>query len=135
MPDLTPNDPIARLVRDLPEDSPSMMWRAGLNEKLRHEATRQTRARRWSFGSLGLGLAAASFAALAVLPMLAGPTAISRPLPIASSVSPPMVAADDLLAFDREGATLAEVSGAGLAARESDLTEGEVRDLLTSQML
>ena len=140
MPEFTPNDPIARLVRGLPDDSPSMTWRAELNEKLRTESARQTRVRRWSFGSLGLGLAAASFAALVAVPMLVGgPRSISAPGMTSSIARPaaggPAVAAEDLLALDREGAALSEVSGAGIATPESDLSEGEVQYVLASQML
>ncbi len=138
--DLRPNDPIAHLVRQLPEDSLSMTWRAELNEKLRAESARQTRVRRWSFGSLGLGLATASFAALVVVPMLiGGPRSISTPGMVSPMARPlsdgPIVAAEDLLALDGEGAALSEVSGAGIAAAESDLSEGEVQYVLASQML
>ena len=110
-----------------------MTWRAGLNDRLRAESTRRTRVRRWGFGSLGLGFATA-FATLAILPaMITGPATTAPALRLPSVHT--SVAADDLLALDREGSTLAEYSGAGLAARESDLTEGEVRDVLTAQML
>lgn len=113
-----------------------MAWRAGLNEGLRAEAKRRTRTRRLGFGSLGLGVATAAFAALMVLPtMMVAPSTVAPSMRRPAHVVATTVAPDDLMALDREGATLTEYSGAGLAARESDLTEGEVRDVLTAQML
>ena len=112
-----------------------MAWRAGLNEKLRAEANRSARTRRWGLGSLGLGLVTAGIAAMAVVPaMIAGPSALPAAAPIRVATAP-TIHADDLLALDSEGAALSDLSGAGLAAPESDLTEGEIRDVLASQML
>ena len=57
---------IARLVRELPEDMPSMAWRSDLNEKLRMEAGKIRRKRtltNWVFRP-ALGLGVASLAAI-----------------------------------------------------------------------
>lgn len=60
---------VARLVRELPDDVPSMAWRSGLNEKLRLEASKIRKRQmvtNWLFRpALGLGLA--SVAALCML--------------------------------------------------------------------
>ena len=53
---------VARLVGSLPEDTPSMVWRSALNEKLALECGRVQRRRRFFFlarPALGLALACA----------------------------------------------------------------------------
>ena len=112
-----------------------MAWRASLNEGLRTQSVRQKQTRRWTFGSMGLGLAAASCAALLILPTLAPQSRSLSTSQFGHSARVPVVSADELFALDGEGAAASELSGAGLAARESDLTEGEIQVVLASQML
>ena len=64
----------AEWVRGLPEETPGMAWRAGLNEKVRAEAARRSRRRwNWSLARPALGLVAA--ATLAVMVFVPRPTA------------------------------------------------------------
>ena len=56
------------MIKGLPEEVPSLQWRAGLNERIRAEARGRVR-RRW-FGFWGAGLATTGFAATLVLSLM-----------------------------------------------------------------
>ena len=156
---------LQNLVRSLPEDTPSLAWRSGLNERLREESRRRSRrfalprlsglrAGLVGFGALG-AVAASLVAIVALTSSPLSPRDLSslsspNPAPIVSpSASPtgtmpsaeaPSAGASsagvaDLLAVHDEGAAIADVSGAGVDARESDLTERELRLALVQGML
>ena len=127
--DLRPQD----LIHSLPEETPSMAWRSSLNERLRAEAKTvqaKRKTRLWTFSTLGTGFAAASVVALALL---------SAPLPVSNPSNPisgPVAASEvDLLALHGEASATADVSATGPIAYESDLTEVEIGDAFTSQLL
>ena len=63
---------MSRLVKALPDEAPSMVWRSGLNEALLAQSAKVSRKRLlWRFArpTLGLGVACALAAAVIVFPM------------------------------------------------------------------
>ncbi len=143
-------DRVVELVRSLPEETPSLAWRSRLNEGLRAEALRRDRrrsfVRRLRLAGVGFGAVAASLVGIALVTAprlpLADPTpAAPRSSGLAPALTaPPSLASQadagaDLVALHDEGAAIAEVSAAGVDARESDLSDRELRLTLVQGML
>ena len=112
----------AEWVRGLPEETPSMAWRAALNEKVRAEAAHRTRVRRrWTFARPVFGLALAS--ALALVLFMPHPTAIATPKP-SSRIE------EGLVALHEESVETADIVGSGLAPSEGPIKTAPVVDPL-----
>lgn len=100
----------AEWVRALPAEDPSLLWRSGLNERVRAEADRRTRVRRrWLFASPAAGLAAAAALALVVF----APRAALRPAPKANRVEA------GLIALHEETVRTDDIVGSGLRPSEA----------------
>ncbi|MER3495794.1 MAG: hypothetical protein C4320_02615 [Armatimonadota bacterium] len=123
------------MIKGLPEEVPSLQWRAGLNERIRAEARGRVR-RRW-FGFWGAGLATTGFAATLVLSLMVTPRSegpsVAHPR-LAHHSSVPM-AANDLFAVHAEAEALAEVSATGPTPIEASLTAREREDAFASGIL
>ena len=101
----------AEWVRALPEETPSLAWRAALNEKVRAEAERRAkRRRRWSFATPAIGLATALLAFAVLLP---------RP---AAAPHPSGRLEAGLLALHQETVETADSVGSGLRPSEAPTT-------------
>lgn len=131
---------LVRLVRSLPEETPSLAWRSALNERVRAESRARRQRRRWAFWSGGLATAAASaaFALVFVVPLAAprGGDGRSAGWSVDSPVSStPDAGANPLVAIHAEGAALADLSATGATAIEADLSPGEADEAVLSGML
>ena len=100
---------VAAWVRGIPEETPSMAWRAALNEKVRAESERRAHRRwQWSLARPGLGLLVAATLAVFVF--------VPRPLaPAAISVAPASGRLEaGLVALHDESVRTDDVVGSGL---------------------
>lgn len=107
---------IARLVAGLENESPSMVWRSGLNEALRVESCRVQRRRRFFFVARPmLGLAAACALAFVVFihPQTSEPKPVSTANQIVASNQQPSVEAA-LVNLHIDDSRAMDVAGVGL---------------------
>lgn len=98
---------IAQLVKDLPEEIPSMNWRSQLNERILAEAKPKPKLdlQRWLLRpALGLGLAAALAVAFVIRP--------------AASDSTGSTVESLMIATHQDDVNYASVTGAGLSVSE-----------------
>ena len=101
----------AEWVRELSEETPSLAWRAALNDRVRAEAAIRERKRwRWTLARPALGFAAAAgLAAVLILPRSA-PTAVPKPAARLEA---------SLVALHEQSVETADIVGSGLAPAES----------------
>ena len=100
----------AEWVRGLPEETPGMAWRAGLNERVRTEAALRARRRwRWTLARPAMGLGLAAAVALVVFV----PRAPLRAAPVPGRLEASLVAMHD------RSVETADVVGAGLNPEEA----------------
>lgn len=112
---------VAEWVRGLPEETPSMAWRATLNEKVRAEAQTRARARwRWSLARPALGLATAAALAFVVL--------VPRPALRTAPAKGHLEAS--LVALHEQSVETADIVGIGLGASETPVSTSRVADPL-----
>ena len=104
----------AEWVRGLPEETPSMTWRAALNEQIRAEATLRAR-RRWNWNlarpAMGLGLATV-LAAVVFVPRTPVSTVDAKPKHLEAS----------LVALHDRSVENADIVGTGLDPDEAPAT-------------
>ncbi len=110
----------AEWVRGLPEETPGMAWRAGLNEKVRAEAALRARRRwRWTVARPAMGLALAGALALVVFV----PRAPLRPAaPEKGRLEASLVAMHD------QSVETADIVGTGLNPDEAPATAPRTTD-------
>ena len=111
---------VAQLVKALPDEAPSMVWRSGLNQALLAESNRLQRKRLvWRFArpTLGLGLACALAAVVFVVPMA------RRSESMVPGIVPVAAGHGDLAAsvfqIHRDDVRAVDLTGAGLNATEA----------------
>ena len=97
----------AEWVRALPEEIPSMAWRAALNERVLAESSRRAKVRwRWTLARPALGFALAS--ALALVLFVPRASVVATPKP-ASRIE------EGLVALHEQSVETADIVGSGLA--------------------
>lgn len=107
----------AEWVKGLPEETPSMAWRAALNEKVREEANRRARRRwNWTLARPALGLLVASALALVVVMAPRGAA------PVAKSSNSGRLEAG-LVALHDESVQTDDIVGTGLRPSEESPTD------------
>ena len=112
----------AEWVRGLPEETPSMTWRAALNEKVLAESARRNRIqRRWSLARPVLGFALASCLAFV---LLAPRPSVALPPKSASRIE------EGLVALHEQSVETADIVGSGLAPVEGPVSVAPVADPL-----
>lgn len=113
---------VAKLIKDLPEDTVSLAWRSQLNEKLLKCAVAKKRpVPIWLWGSLGSAAVAGCLGVVLTLQFIATPQT-SNVSGIESSI----------VSAHRNSVALAEVSGSGLNFDEVTAPNDEAKPAINS---